>query len=103
MGYRRPSHRNPCDVQSEVCELCGKLIGHAHLIEADCDGLRGRIVCGGHPMLDWSFQDYRAHNGLMPSPDTSRRQPIGASFWFLDVAMGAVSHSSLSPLSVTVV
>jgi hypothetical protein len=83
MGYRRPSHRNPRDIQSEVCELCGTLIGHQHLFTADCEVLRGRTICDRHPpgLLAPSILDLRAHS-ILPTPDSSRREPIGGSFWW---------------------
>lgn len=43
-GYP-PSHRNVDELQPEVCDLCGLLVGGAHLTSITIGPLAGRTVC----------------------------------------------------------
>lgn len=85
-----PSNRNIHDEQPEVCELCGGIIGHRHLREADVEGLRGRMVCSVHPFeartLSYpSLNDYRSMSPGPFAPEAGQRlEPIGADLWYED-------------------
>lgn len=89
MPPTRPSHRNPNDIQPEVCDLCGALVGHEHLREVDVEGLRGLKICDLHPferrtVTAPSFRDLQA---LWDTPDADvaeRCEPIGGDLWFID-------------------
>lgn len=83
----RPSHRNPEDLQPEVCELCGGLIGHVHLLETDVEGLRGYKVCDRHSFeatarVTPSLQDYQRYGPGPFATDEARLEPIGGPFWW---------------------
>lgn len=86
----RPSHRNPNDIQPEVCDLCGNLIGHRHLIEADVEGLRGQAICDIHSFerrarVTPGRQDLRRSSRLPYAPEVGQRlPPVGGDLWFLD-------------------
>ena len=85
MGVR-PSHRNPNDIQSEVCDFCGSYVGHRHLLELDVEGLRGFKICHLHPKERQhrtrpSFNDLRRDGPPIPNPDPSRQQPTGGALW----------------------
>lgn len=85
MGVR-PSRRNPNDIQSEVCDLCGSYVGHVHLVESDVEGLRGYKICDLHRMecvhrVRPSFNDMRRDGPPIPNPDPSRQQPTGGALW----------------------
>jgi len=85
----RPSHRNPADLQPEVCDLCGSSVGHLHLLEADVEGLRGFKICDLHKFerrarVTPSLNDLLAMNPRMLSPDVARQEPIGVEPWWYD-------------------
>lgn len=44
LGYP-PSHRKVDELQPEVCDTCGLLVGGAHLLRVDDGPLSGRTVC----------------------------------------------------------
>lgn len=101
----RPSHRNPNELQPEVCELCGSLVGHQHLMDVDVEGLRGYKVCDLHRFeriarVTPSLNDYRVMNPPVPSPDVARQQPIGGAIWFTGLGVGAVSHAPAGLLDI---
>lgn len=82
-----PSHRNPNDLQPEVCELCGMLIGHEHLVDADVEGLRGFRICDSHQFerrarVTPSWRDIQAMSTPPEAPDAGQRLPPtgGADF-----------------------
>lgn len=87
----RPSHRNPdLMVQTEVCSLCGSLVEHTRLVDADVEGLRGFVVCDVHPFeakarFAMSYRDYQRLDPGVDAPDAGARlEPIGEEFWFVD-------------------
>lgn len=85
----RPSHRNPNDLQPEVCDLCGAKVGRAHLIEPDVEGLRGYAVCDLHRFervarVTPSLNDYKRINPPLPVPDEARLPPFGDDAWWID-------------------
>lgn len=87
----RPSHRNPETMdQLEVCDLCGLLVPHSRMVEADVEGLRGYKICDAH---GWerkarfrpSFNDVRAFDVGPYAPEAGvRTEPIGGELWFED-------------------
>jgi hypothetical protein len=85
MGFR-PSHRNPDDLQPEVCQLCGSYVGQVHLHVSDVEGLRGYRICDLHRMerqhrVRPSYNDMRRDVPPLPVPDVARLQPIGDPLW----------------------
>lgn len=85
----RPSHRNPEDLQPEVCDLCGAKVGHQHLIDSDIVGLQGFKICGLHSFerrarVTPSYDDYRREGSLPFAVDTARLEPIGGLAWWID-------------------
>jgi hypothetical protein len=86
-GYP-PSHRRP-ELQSEVCDLCGAIVGHLRLREPDVEGLRGFKVCDQHPFERRtqnapSYNDHRGMSTPIQSELAERLEPIGGELWFLD-------------------
>lgn len=89
MHGTRPNRRNPRDLQIEVCDLCGGLIGHDHLSEPDVEGLRGYKICDSHQferkaMANPSYLDYKMLNPPPHVPEVARQEPIGGEAWWLD-------------------
>ena len=44
-----PTHRDPEDPQPEFCDVCGLLVGGAHLMRSPVEGLRSYMVCNITP------------------------------------------------------
>lgn len=92
MGFR-PSHRNPDEIQPEVCDLCGNLVGHQHLLDSQVEGLRGYAICDLHRFerrarVTPSFRDIRAFSRLPSAPTAGQRlEPMGGDLWFQDVGV----------------
>jgi len=80
-GYP-PNRRDRLDVQPEVCDVCGLLVGGRHLREQDVRGLRGKMVCQYH---DWRGKDDDPDDlPDMPGQKigNSRVYPPGDEPWF---------------------
>lgn len=83
-----PSHRQVEEPQPEVCDLCGLLVGGAHLLTAEVEGLRGARICDATPgCRDYrtalSFRDRRQAAGpLVGMLGSSRLYEPGAAPWW---------------------
>lgn len=86
-GYFRPSHRDPDQFQTEVCELCGALVERSALMEVDIEGLRGYAICNKHPheaktRNKPSYRDYRKIGPRPVQQVPERLPPLGGELWF---------------------
>lgn len=80
------SSRPPRGPQTEVCDLCQRLVNADDLIEVDVEGLRGYTVCRHHGVLatEPSFTDLRGlSNRLSEAVLASVREPpFGDEVWW---------------------
>jgi hypothetical protein len=80
-----PSHRNPEELQTEVCDFCGNLRPRNRLVVLQFEGMRGRVACDlclGGDLKGPSFRDYRALRGRTTQRLPERLPPYGAAEWF---------------------
>lgn len=91
MSSLTPSHRSQNEIQPEVCELCGLLVGNARLMIADVEGLRGRRVCDRHGSLttEPSFVDYTIMAPFFNPEAIEREEPIGGAIWWDETGGGS--------------
>ena len=84
-----PSHRSTLEVQPEVCDFCGVMVGAERLVICDVQGFRGAAVCDTHPWeriarFSPSYNDLRR---LDPAPHLASEtelQTSGSNLWFHD-------------------
>lgn len=80
-----PSHRNPDELQPEICDVCGNLRPRARLVELQIEGLRGKLACDlclkGN-LKRPSFRDHLARRGRRPQQMPTRLPPFGGEVWF---------------------
>jgi len=83
-----PSHRSVEDPQPEVCDLCGLMVGGAHLATSEVEGLEGYRICDVTPgcrafRSSPTFNDRRRTSGRVSGTiGSSRVFEAGGDFWF---------------------
>lgn len=79
-------------IQTEVCDLCGRVCDQSKMFVSDVEGLRGRLIC---PYHRWgtgaarkpSYADYRRDGGdALPFDGVAREEPIGGELTLYEVS-----------------
>lgn len=86
------THRDVLDFQAEHCQLCGLLVGGAHLHRTYAEGIAGLMVCDVTPgCREYGAQpDWRIFTAPQSVIGQGRVYPPGAPDWTGDPWLGHI-------------